>query len=45
MNDIYIEQAYHMLHVDLCNSIYQKTNNGKMTSPKETELTPYLDDK
>ncbi len=35
MNDVHNEHPYDMLHVDLFNSIYQKSNNEKMTSPKE----------
>ncbi len=45
MNDVHIEQPYDMLHVYLFNSIYQKSNNEKMTSPKDTDLTLFLDDK
>ncbi len=43
--DVHIEQSYDMLHVDLFNSIYQKSNNEKMTSPKDTDLTLFIDDK
>ncbi len=45
MNDVTIGQAYDMLHVDLFNSIYQKSNNEKIMSPKDTDLTLFLDDK
>ncbi len=38
MTDIHIEQTHDMLHTDLFNSIYLKSNNEKMTSPKDTNL-------
>ncbi len=41
MNDVHIEQSYDMLHVDLFNNIYQKSNNDKI----HTNLTPFLDDR
>ncbi len=41
---LYIEHPYDMVHVDLFNSIYQMSNNDKMT-PKDTDLTLFLDDK
>ncbi len=31
-----------MLHVDLFNNICEKSNNEKMTSPKETNVTLFL---
>ncbi len=34
-----------MLHIDLFNSIYHKSNNENMTSSKDTDLTIFLDDK
>ncbi len=42
---VHIEQTYDMLHVDWFNSIYEKSNNEKMTSPKDTDLILFLDDK
>ncbi len=45
MNDVHIGQPYDMLHVNLFNSIYQKSNNEKITWPKDTDLTVFLDDK
>ncbi len=45
MNDVHIGQTYVMLYVDLLNSIYQKSNNEKMTSPKDTDFTLFLDGK
>ncbi len=39
MNDVHIGQQYDMLHVDLFNSIYQKSNNEKIKSPKDIDLT------
>ncbi len=45
MTDIHIEQTYDTLHVDLFNSISQKSINKKMTSPKDTGKTLFLDDK
>ncbi len=43
-HDIHIEQPYETLHVDFFNSIYEKSNNEKITSPK-TDLTVFFDDK
>ncbi len=31
-----------MLHIDLFNSKYQKSNNEKMKYPKDTDLTLFL---
>ncbi len=45
MNGVHIEQPCDMLHVDLFSSIYQKSNSEKMMSPKDTDLTLFLDDK
>ncbi len=45
MTDVPIEQPYDMLHADLSNSIYQKSNNEKMTLPKDTDLGLFRDDK
>ncbi len=45
MNDLHIEQPSDMLHVDLLYSICQKSNNEKVTSPKDTYLSLFLDDK
>ncbi len=45
MNDVHIDQVYDKLHFVLCNSIYEKSNNEKMTSTKDTDLTLFLDDK
>ncbi len=45
MTDIHIEQSYDMLHVDLFNSIYQMSNNKKIMSPKDPDLTLFLDSK
>ncbi len=36
MNDVHIGQTYDMLHVDFFNSIYQKSNNEKMTLANKT---------
>ncbi len=44
MNDLHIKLTYDTLHVDLFNSIYQKLNKEKMTSPKDTDLTIFIDD-
>ncbi len=45
MNDVQIGLPYDMLYADLFNSIYQKSNNEKMTSPKEVDFTRFFDDK
>ncbi len=45
MNYVHIEQPFDALHFDLFNNIYQKSNNEKITSPKDTDLTLFLDDK
>ncbi len=42
---MHIDQPYDRLHADLLNSIYQKSNNEKMTSQKGTDLTLFIDDK
>ncbi len=39
------KQPGDILHVDLFNSIYQKSYNVNMRSPKDTDLTLFLDDK
>ncbi len=42
---VHIGQTYDTLHVDLFNSICQKSNNEKMTLPKDTHLSRLLDNK
>ncbi len=41
-NDVHIEQPYNTLHVDLFNSIYQMSNNEKITLPKDIDLTDII---
>ncbi len=45
MNDVHIEQPYDMLYIDLFIIIYQKSNNENITSPKDTDLTLFREDK
>ncbi len=42
---VYKLNKHDKIHFDLFNNIYQKSNNEKMTSPKHTDLTLFLDDK
>ncbi len=43
--DIDVEQTYGMLHVDIFKRICQKSNNEKIMSRKDTDLTIFCDDK
>ncbi len=44
INYVHIGQPYDLLHVDLFNSIFQKSNNEKITLTKD-DLTLFIDNK
>ncbi len=44
MNDVQIGQKYDTLHVDVFDSVGQKSNNEKITLLNHTDFTLFLDD-